>query len=189
MSIYDDFSYMTRYERENGQIQPCDKDKESEILNEYKEFYKEFKNVSVEDLKKMMFLNKENGEEEHFNFMNNGQKYYTKFYLNKCKLFAVASSREQRIDIILDYIKKYYGVITENNLQDILTEVFGLKEQYPTSDYRFLLVDNFKKYQINLDNEEDRQKFVSNFFTSAQTIKEKNPMIRRLTKEINKAPH
>ena len=38
-----------------------------EKRNEYKEFYKEFKNVSIDALKKMMFLNKENGEEDYYN--------------------------------------------------------------------------------------------------------------------------
>ncbi len=187
MSFYDDIDYKTRYEKENNMLHKVNyEDETGKNTNEYFGFYKEFQNMPIKDLKKMLFLNED--EEKHFDFMNNGQEYFTKFYLHKCRLFSTAESRDKRINIILEYIRKYYGVIDEKNFNAILKEIFQLKDDHRPEDYRALMETYFGTYHIDLDNEEDRQNFIKYFFVKTAVKggneEHQNPMIGRLAKRL-----
>ena len=153
MSKYDDINYLT-YTEKNDKKLPIFENK-----NDLKEFPKEFNNQPIDKIRKFLLF--ENEEEQHlFNFMNNKQDYVSNTYLDKLNLFREDFSDEEKLNYLLDYIKEMYGVVTPEVFKNQLEKIFHLENsKFSENDYQKMIYHYFGKSQIDLENEQDREKF------------------------------
>ena len=153
MSKYDDINYLTYKEKKDQKLPNF------ENKNDLKEFPKEFNNQPIDKIRKFLLF--ENEEEEHlFNFMNNKQDYVSNTYLDKLNLFREDFSDEEKLNYLLDYIKEMYGVVTPEVFKNQLEKIFHLENsKFSENDYQKMIYHYFGKSQIDLENEQDREKF------------------------------
>ncbi len=153
MSKYDDINYLT-YTEKNDKKLPIFENK-----NDLKEFPKEFNNQPIDKIRKFLLF--ENEEEQHlFDFMNNKQDYVSNTYLDKLNLFREDFSDEEKLNYLLDYIKEMYGVVTPEVFKNQLEKIFHLENsKFSENDYQKMIYHYFGKSQIDLENEQDREKF------------------------------
>ena len=153
MSKYDDINYLTYKEKKDQKLPNF------ENKNDLKEFPKEFNNQPIDKIRKFLLF--ENEEEEHlFNFMNNKQDYVSNTYLDKLNLFRENFSDEEKLNYLLDYIKEMYGVVTPEVFKNQLEKIFHLENsKFSENDYQKMIYHYFGKSQIDLENEQDREKF------------------------------
>ena len=153
MSKYDDINYLTYKEKKDQKLPNF------ENKNDLKEFPKEFNNQPIDKIRKFLLF--ENEEEQNlFNFMNNKQDYVSNTYLDKLNLFREDFSDEEKLNYLLDYIKEMYGVVTPEVFKNQLEKIFHLENsKFSENDYQKMIYHYFGKSQIDLENEQDREKF------------------------------
>lgn len=140
-----------------------------------KEFPLEFKNMGISEVKKLLYLNKD--EDFSFNFFNNKQDYITDEYLKNLKKFDNKMSKDEKLNYILEFMKDAYGVMTPALLKKCFEDLFGIWDTSLTiQDYEDMIQDNFGKKQIDLNNPEDIEKFKLALI-NAEKIAEQNEMI------------
>jgi hypothetical protein len=157
MSKYDELTYKCRSELEQQMFPKCIRAKTTNV-NDIQE---EFKNMPIDKLKELMYLNDQ--EEKNFSFYNNGQQYVTGNYFNKANDIKYATTQKQKVELLFRYIKDTCGsVITPKIFKERVEKIFNLEsEGMSENDYKDMMLDFFGKYQINLDNVEDKNKFES----------------------------
>lgn len=157
MSKYDELTYKCRSELEQQMFPKCIRAKTTNV-NDIQE---EFKNMPIDKLKELMYLNDQ--EEKNFSFYNNGQQYVTGNYFNKANDIKYATTQKQKVELLFRYIKDTCGsVITPKIFKERVEKIFNLEsEGMSENDYKDMMFGFFGKYQINLDNVEDKNKFES----------------------------
>lgn len=168
MSKYDDKKFQSYYEKIEQKLPRTQG-------GDIKEFPAEFKNMSTSDIKKLMYLNKD--EEFSFNFFNNKQEYITDDYLKNLKKFDNKMSKNEKVNCILDFMKESYGVLTPALLKKCFEDSYGIWDPSLTlQDYEDMIQENFGKKQIDLNNPEDKEKFKSALI-NAENISTQNDKI------------
>ena len=153
MSKYDDINYLTYTEKKENKLPHF------ENKNDLKDFEKEFNNQPIDKIRKFLLF--ENDEETKlFNFMNNKQDYVSNNYLKNIKILKDDFTDDEKLDYLLDYIKEMYGVITPKVFKNQLEKIFHLENsKFNETDYQKMIFNYFGKSQIDLENENDRDKF------------------------------
>lgn len=155
MSRFDDHTYQTRIEKEQ-QTLPTSAKIKNETL---KEFPREFVNIPTETVGKLMHMSDE--EKQKFEYAVNKQEFVTDEFFQKGKFFTEDLSQTQKIEFVLQYIKEKYGVITPKVFKELLEKLFHLEDEGLTEeDYKEMFFDNFKKYQIDLENQKDKEQLM-----------------------------
>lgn len=168
MSKYDDKKFQSYYEKIEQKLPRTQG-------GDIKEFPAEFKNMSTSDIKKLMYLNKD--EELNFNFFNNKQEYITDDYCKNLKKFDNKMSKDEKLNYILDFMKEAYGVLTPALLKKCFEDSYGIWDPSLTlQDYEDMIQDNFGKKQIDLNNPDDKEKFKS-VLINAENISIQNDKI------------
>ena len=83
-------------------------------------------------------------------------------YLNliKRKYFQNQKTKSDKIDYLINYLKYKYSIITGNILYSLFRDKNDKFENAMTiSDYKNFILINFSKETINLDNNDDFEKF------------------------------
>ena len=83
-------------------------------------------------------------------------------YLNliKSKYFQNQKTKSDKIDYLINYLKYKYSIITGNILYSLFRDKNDKFENAMTiSDYKNFILINFNKETINLDNNDDFEKF------------------------------
>lgn len=154
MSKYDDVNYQTYKEKKLNELPHYQKEK-----NDLKDFPKEYKNQPIEKIKELMKF-KDPEERKYFEFMNNNQEFVTNNYLKQSRIFNDNLKDDEKLDYLLDFIKEIYGVVTPEVFKTKLEKIFNLENSnFQEDDYEKMMSSYFKKPIINLENEEDRDKF------------------------------
>ena len=156
MSKYDQLDYISQYERINKDYPDCVKNlakKNIEIPEELLE------GVTTDSFKNCLKLEAE--DKKNFMFFNNNQTFINNDYLKNARYITDETSAEDKKEFLIDYLiflfgEKVDGNYFENNLQDI----FNLSgKNFTKEDFDFMIEKQFKKNEINLKDNGDRNEF------------------------------
>ena len=157
MSKYDKLEYISQYENINKTYPDCVKQLSKEDIKIPEEL---LEGVTIEELKKYIKLENEQ-DKRNFRFFNNNQTYINNDYFKNAKYPNNNMSLDEKKEFLIDYLIFYYGnkvdgEYFENNLIDI----FNLKDKnFEKNDFDFMIQNHFKKNEIDLNDDEDRNKF------------------------------
>lgn len=155
MSRFDERAYQTRTEKELQTLPASAKIKKETL----KEFPREFVNIPTVTVENLMHMSEE--EKQRFEYAVNKQEFVTDEFFEKGKFFTEDLSKTQKIEFVLQYIKENYGVITPKVFKELLEKFFHLEDEGLTEeDYKEIFFDNFKKYQIDLENQKDKEQLM-----------------------------
>jgi len=178
MSNYDDIHFKSIQEIRNRQI-PTNEVKE----NFKEEFIQTFENIKVQDLKNMLYLNPK--EEIKFDYVFNKSEIVTVDFFNNNKIFNENASVDHKINIMMEFFESTNDIITPKHLKQIFEELLGiLNTDMTEDDYEMMIFQIFKKYQINLRDEKDKETF-HNFLKESLEV-DKHEDIVDLLPSVNK---
>lgn len=130
------------------------------------EFVDIFKNIHTSDIKSMAYLNEE--EKIKFDFIFNNQEFINPLFFEEERNFDKSMPRKNKLEFLINFIEEVFGVLTPKILKYIFEHskiiltvlVFNMKDLDLTeSDYEEMIYLNFNKYQINLNDEKDKNLF------------------------------
>ena len=157
MSKYDQLDYISQYERINKDYPDCVKNLSKKIIDIPEELSE---GVTTENFKNCLKL-ETNEDKKNFIFFNNNQTYINNEYLKNANYITNDMNAEEKKDFLIDYLiflfgEKVDGNYFENNLQDI----FNLRgKNFSKEDFDFMIEKQFKKNEINLKDDSDRNEF------------------------------
>ena len=157
MSKYDKLEYISQYENINKTYPDCVKQLSKEDIKIPEEL---LEGVTIEELKKYIKLENEQ-DKSNFRFFNNNQTQINNDYFKNAKYPNNNMTLDEKKEFLIDYLIFYYGnkvdgEYFENNLIDI----FNLKDKnIEKNDFDFMIQNHFKKNEIDLNDDEDRNKF------------------------------
>ena len=157
MSKYDQLDYISQYERINKDYPDCVKNLSKKNIDIPEEL---LQGVTTDKFKSCLKL-ETNGDKKNFMFFNNNQPYINIQYLKNARYITNETSAEEKKDFLIDYLiflfgEKVDGNYFENNLQDI----FNLRgKNFTKEDFDFMIEKEFKKNEINLKDNDDRNNF------------------------------
>ena len=172
MSKYDQLNYISHYENINKTYPECVKE-HSKIIEIIPDELLEA--VTVEEFKKCLKLETDE-DKRNFKFFNNNQSVINKDYFRNAKYFNDNMNQEEKKDFLIDYLIFYFsdkvdGEYFENNLKDI----FNLNgKNYDKNDFDFMIKNHFKKNEIDLNNDEDRNEFKNIIEDDIKIVEENN---------------
>ena len=157
MSKYDQLDYVSHYENINKTYPECVKDysKQNELIPE-----ELLQGITVEEFKRCLKL--ETDEDKlNFRFFNNNQIIINKDYLKNAKYISDEMSSEEKKEFLIDYLIFYFGdKINGDYFQNNLLDIFNLRNKnFDKNDFEFMIQKQFGKDEIDLSNDNDRNKF------------------------------
>ncbi len=157
MSKYDQLDYVSHYENINKTYPECVKDysKQNALIPE-----ELLQGITVEEFKRCLKL--ETDEDKlNFRFFNNNQIIINKDYLKNAKYISDEMSSEEKKEFLIDYLIFYFGdKINGDYFQNNLLDIFNLRNKnFDKNDFEFMIQKQFGKDEIDLSNDNDRNKF------------------------------
>jgi hypothetical protein len=127
MSYYDDIEYTSKYEEKNGNfthlflIKIIDKLPVQETNENFQsEFVETYKNISNDQIKKMMHLNFNEGKK--FDFVFNDQENINEDFFKNSKNLKSDMNNNEKMNVLLEFLKYNYGVMTPKHLKNFFEE-------------------------------------------------------------------
>jgi len=133
------------------------------------EFLKTFNNLPIADLKQLIKLDPKN--DKVFNYIFNNKKVVDNSLVSTSKSITNSNSLKEKIDYLIDFVEKNcYKIITGKTFLEVLKlftseqDLLSLSE----SEVNDVLYDVFGKYQIDLEDPNEKVSFKDFIWTTIQ---------------------
>ena len=172
MSKYDNLDYTSQYENINKSYPECVKEfsKRSESIPE-----ELLEAITVEEFRNCLKLETDE-DKRNFQFFNNDQTVINKNYLKNARYFNDEMSPDEKKEFLIEYLIYYIGdKIDGDYFQNHLLDIFNLRNKnYSKNDFDYMIKNYFQKDEIDLNDDEDRNKFKKIINDDIQINRENN---------------